>query len=87
MKTTAQKAGKLSVTQLKELEMKKEQEAALSYGRVKGLWARMLAGEETANKEWMHEAESLVESFRETRALFLTTRVSSFFSPSPASVD
>ena len=37
----------------------------------------MLAGEEAAVGEWMHEAEMLVESFRETRALFLTSRVCS----------
>ena len=69
------KSTKLSITQLKELEAKKEQEAVLSYGRVKDLWARMLTGDIDAEREWMHEAESLVESFRETRALFLTSRV------------
>jgi general transcription factor 3C polypeptide 3 (transcription factor C subunit 4) len=35
----------------------------------------MLVGEEDAGREWMHEAEVLIESFRETRALFLTSRV------------
>ena len=58
-----------------ELEAKKEQEAVMSYGRLKALWARMLKGEEDAEREWMHKAEDLVESFRETRALFLTSRV------------
>ena len=72
-----QKATKLTITQLKELEAKKEQEAVLSYGRVKDLWASMLSGDQAAEREWMHEAESLVESFRETRALFLTSRVHS----------
>ena len=60
------------------MEAKKEKEAAQSYRRVKDLWARMLNGEEEADREWMHEAESLVESFRETRALFLSTRVSAY---------
>lgn len=36
----------------------------------------MLAGEEEAEREWLMEAEKLVESFRETRPLFLTSRVS-----------
>lgn len=74
-RATAQKSAKLNIMQLKELETKKEQEAVLSYGRVKNLWAKMLAEDAAAEREWMHEAESLVESFRETRALFLTSRV------------
>ena len=77
-RATPQKSGKLGISQLRELEAKKEQEAVLSYGRVKDLWARMLAEDLEAEREWMHEAESLVESFRETRALFLTSRVCPF---------
>lgn len=76
-KPTASKSGKLTASQLRELEGKKEQEALLSYRRVTDLWSRMLAGEKEADREWMHEAESLVESFRETRALFLSSRVRS----------
>ena len=72
----AQKPTKLNVAQLKELEAKKEQEAVLSFGRIKQIWGRMLAGDQDAEREWMHEAELLAESFRETRALFLTSRVS-----------
>ena len=72
----AQKPTKLNITQLKELEAKKEQEAVLSFGRIKQIWGRMLAGDQDAESEWMHEAELLAESFRETRALFLTSRVS-----------
>ncbi len=34
----------------------------------------MLANEAEATREWLVEAEKLVESFRETRALFLTSR-------------
>lgn len=37
----------------------------------------MLANEDEAVREWLVEAEKLVESFRETRALFLTSRVCS----------
>ncbi len=95
MSRPGSKAGKLTLPQLRELEASKEKDAVLSYGRVKELWARMLAGDMQADREWMHESESLVESFRETRALFLTTRVSTsgrifsfvyrtiFYSPSP----
>lgn len=75
--TASSKSGKLTASQLRDLEAKKEQEALLSYRRVTDLWARMLAGDEEADREWMHEAELLVESFRETRALFLSSRVSS----------
>ena len=67
--------GKLTAAQLRELEAQKEREAAQSYARVRDLWPRMLAGDEDADREWMYEAEMLIESFRETRALFLTTRV------------
>lgn len=73
---TGPKVGKLTPAQLRELEAKKEQDAARSYHRVKEVWARMLAGDEEADREWMREAESLVETFRETRALFLSSRVS-----------
>lgn len=75
-KQSKPKSAKYTISQLRALEAKKEQEAVLSYGRVKALWGKMLAGDEAAEKEWMHEAESLVESFRETRPLFLTSRVS-----------
>ncbi|EIW58576.1 TPR-like protein [Trametes versicolor FP-101664 SS1] len=65
---------KLTVTQLRELETQKEREGVQSWHRVQELYARMLAGEEEATREWLVEAEKLVESFRETRALFLTSR-------------
>ncbi|KAI0696177.1 TPR-like protein [Cytidiella melzeri] len=77
-KASGSKAGKLSTAQLRELEAKKEKDAARSFHRVKELWARMLAGDEEAMREWMHEAEALVESFRETRALFLSARHAGF---------
>ena len=50
--------------------------AAQGWHRVQDLWPRMLADEAEAVREWLVEAEKLVESFRETRALFLTSRVS-----------
>ncbi|KAL7280359.1 hypothetical protein ACG7TL_005282 [Trametes sanguinea] len=65
---------RLTVAQLRELEAQKEREAVQSWHRVQELWPRMLAGEDEATREWLVEAEKLVESFRETRALFLTSR-------------
>jgi hypothetical protein len=38
----------------------------------------MKTGDEIAIKEWLLEAEKLIETFRETRRLFLSTRVSDF---------
>lgn len=70
------KADKLSAAQLRELEAQKEREVAQGFHRVKDLWSSMLAGEEEAEREWLVEAEKLVESFRETRNLFNATRVS-----------
>ena len=55
--------------------LQKEREAAQQWKRVQELWPRMLAGEEEPLREWLIEAEKLVEAFRETRALFLTSRV------------
>ncbi|CDO69335.1 hypothetical protein BN946_scf184746.g16 [Trametes cinnabarina] len=65
---------RLTVAQLRELEAQKEREAVQSWHRVQELWPRMLASEDEAMREWLVEAEKLVESFRETRALFLTSR-------------
>ncbi|KAI0642215.1 TPR-like protein [Trametes meyenii] len=68
---------RLTPAQLRELEAQKEREAAQSWHRVQELWPRMLAdenGDEEAVREWLVEAEKLIESFRETRALFLTSR-------------
>lgn len=66
---------KLTHAQLRELEAQKEREAVQQWRRVQELWPRMLAGEDEAIREWLIEAEKLVESFRETRALFVTSRV------------
>ena len=66
---------KLTAAQLRELEAQKEREASQSWHRVQDLWPRMLANDVEAVREWLVEAEKLVESFRETRALFLTSRV------------
>lgn len=56
------------------------------YKRVSELWGRMIKGaggsqeeeDQEAVREWMVEAEKMVETFRETRNLFLTSRVGVF---------
>ncbi|KAI0738457.1 TPR-like protein [Daedaleopsis nitida] len=77
-KTSKANANRLSKAQLIELESQKEREAVQGWHRVQDLWPRMLANEDAAVREWLFEAEKLVESFRETRALFLTTRQQGF---------
>lgn len=46
---------------------------------MKEIWAGMLAQETEAEREWLLEAEKLVDMFRETRNLFLTSRVGLLF--------
>lgn len=70
---------RLTYTQLRELELQKEEEVLNGYQHVQELWPGMLAGEFEAEKVWLIEAEKLVETFRETRNLFLTSRVSRLF--------
>ncbi|KAH9921621.1 TPR-like protein [Fomitopsis serialis] len=77
-KLASAKANKLSAAQLRELEVQKEREVTQGFRRVKELWPRMLAGEEEAEREWLVEAEKLIESFRETRNLFQTSRHQGF---------
>ena len=76
-KASAAKANvnKLTAAQLRALEAQKEREAMQGWHRVQDLWPRMLENDDEAVREWLVEAEKLVESFRETRALFLTSRV------------
>ncbi|EKM76639.1 hypothetical protein AGABI1DRAFT_122552 [Agaricus bisporus var. burnettii JB137-S8] len=69
---------RLTHAQLKELEAQKEKEVIRGYQRVKELWSGMLTGEPGAEKGWLIEAEKLVETFRETRNLFLTSRTHPF---------
>lgn len=75
---TQARTPRLTHAQLKELEAQKEREVTRGYQRVQELWSGMLAGEVEAEKEWLIETEKLVETFRETRNLFLTSRVSFF---------
>jgi len=80
-KSKVSKTGRLTLPQLHELERKKEEEVKHGYKLLCELWPRMLlprgaAGQELAEREWLFEAEKLVDMFRETRNLFRTSRVS-----------
>lgn len=73
----ATKNGRLTLAELKILEEQREKEVLLGYRRIEELWPSIL-GEgcsDEVTREWMLEAEKLVEMFRETRNLFLTSRV------------
>lgn len=70
-----QKSAKLPRHVTREMEAEKTKDVLRGHQRLQDLWSRMLAGEEVAVNEWMLEAEKLVETFRETRRLFLSTRV------------
>jgi general transcription factor 3C polypeptide 3 (transcription factor C subunit 4) len=80
-KTKVSKAGRLTLPQLHELERKKEVEVKRGFKLLFELWPRMLLprgsdGQELSEREWLLEAEKLVDMFRETRNLFRTSRVS-----------
>lgn len=66
---------RLNHAQLRELEVQKEKEVVRGHRRLKELWSGMLAGEKEPEREWLVEAEKLIDMFRETRNLFLTSRV------------
>ncbi|KAI0945905.1 hypothetical protein AcV7_010019 [Taiwanofungus camphoratus] len=77
--SSAKPPNRLTVTQLRDLEAQKEREVIQGFHRIRQLWPRILAGGDAdAEREWLVEAEKLVESFRETRNLFLTTRHQGF---------
>ena len=80
--TKGYKSSRSSRPVARELEAEKEKEVLKGYQRVKDLTPAMKAGNEVAVKEWLLEAEKLIETFRETRRLFLSTRVSDFPSTS-----
>jgi general transcription factor 3C polypeptide 3 (transcription factor C subunit 4) len=80
---------RLSSSQLKELEEGKVKEVLRGFRRVRELCGHVFAPEveghaepskskEEAEREWLFEAERLIETFRETRNLFLTSRVSDY---------
>ncbi|EIN05645.1 TPR-like protein [Punctularia strigosozonata HHB-11173 SS5] len=77
---------RMSNAQLGELEARMEKETTQSYQRLKELWPDLRArlandnvpGGEQVEREWMHEAAKMVESFRETRQLFTSNRQGGF---------
>jgi hypothetical protein len=80
-KSKVSKTGRLTLPQLHELERKKEGEVKRGYKLLRELWPKMLLpqgaeGQELAEREWLLEAEKLVDMFRETRNLFRASRVS-----------
>ena len=73
--TKGYRPSKSSRPAARELEVEKEKEVLKGYQRVVDLTPAMKTGNEVAVKEWLLEAEKLIETFRETRRLFLSTRV------------
>ena len=74
-KSKARVQNRLTPAQLRELETEKEKEVIKGYRRLKEIWSGMLAGEKDSEREWLVEAEKLIDMFRETRNLFVTSRV------------
>lgn len=80
-KSKVSKTGRLTLPQLHELERKKEEDVKRGHKLLCELWPKILLpqctdGQELAEREWLLEAEKLVDMFRETRNLFRTSRVS-----------
>ena len=78
-KSKARVQNRLTPAQLRELEVEKEKEVMKGYRRLKEIWSGMLAGEKHLEMEWLVEAEKLIDMFRETRNLFVTSRVCCIF--------
>jgi len=79
--STGKAQSRLTPAQLRVLEEQKEAEVLIGYRRLTELWPCMLSeeeGQEDAEREWLFEAGKLVDMFRETRNLFLTSRVRLF---------
>ncbi|KIJ92825.1 hypothetical protein K443DRAFT_685031 [Laccaria amethystina LaAM-08-1] len=69
---------RLTHLQLGELEAAKEKEVMQGYRGIRELCAGMMGRDEKYEREWMVEAEKLVEMVRETRNSFLTSRSNPF---------
>ncbi|KAF9481095.1 TPR-like protein [Pholiota conissans] len=69
---------RLTPAQLRELETQKEKEVTRGHRRLQELWPLMMAGDSESERLWLLEAEKLVDMFRETRNLFLTSRANPF---------
>ena len=78
-KSKARVQNRLTHAQLRELEVQKEKDVMKGYRRLKEIWSGMLAGEKDSEREWLLQAEELIDMFRETRNLFVTSRVCCIF--------
>lgn len=76
---------KLTKAQVKDLEKKKEEEVLMSWRRMTELqgfvdvvWLKDGVTEDVERgvKDWLFEAEKIIDGFRETRMLFITSSVS-----------
>lgn len=66
----------MSVEALKELEAKMETDTLKEYRRLRELYPKISKEEvNDSEREWLLQAEKMIESFRETRQLFTTSRV------------
>jgi general transcription factor 3C polypeptide 3 (transcription factor C subunit 4) len=82
-KATAKPRDRLIPAQLRKLEEEHEERTKEGYRRICELWPTMMLpereqGQAEAEREWLVEAEKLIEMFRTTRNLFNTTKVYAF---------
>ena len=85
---TAEQGTKLTKAQVKEIEKKKEEEVQTAWKRMaelQGIVDKVLSKKspttedlERSVTEWLFEAEKIIEGFRETRMLFITSSVRAF---------
>jgi hypothetical protein len=66
----------MTLAQLQELELKREADTRRGFESLKSLAVEMEKGSPEAEAAWLLEAENLVESFRQVKPLFPSTRVS-----------
>ncbi|KAI0031922.1 TPR-like protein [Vararia minispora EC-137] len=79
-KSSIKGQNRLTPAQLQKLEQQREAETKEGYRRLCQLWPTMMLpdgaqGQAEAEREWLLEAEKLVEMFRSTRNLFTTSKV------------
>ncbi|KAF6756226.1 hypothetical protein DFP72DRAFT_894942 [Ephemerocybe angulata] len=75
----ARAQNRLTHAQLRELEAEKEKEVIRGFKRLQELWGSLLNPDDPdGEREWLLEAEKLVDMFRETRNLYLTSRANPF---------
>lgn len=66
----------MSLAQLQDLELKHEAATKRGFESLSALAVEMKKGSTEAEAAWLLEAETLVESFRQVKPLFPSTRVS-----------